>query len=293
MSDVSTPTAELSPGDRRRQLEALLRKKAEKARSFPLSFAQQRLWILDRLDPGSPVYNVPLAMKIDGPLDADALHRTLNEVIARHESLRTRFVVVDEQPKQVVEPVRLHKLNIVDLSYIEPEDRQPEAVSRAEAEARKSFRLDEAPLFRALLMRFSATEHVLVVVLHHIISDDWSMAVLFREVATLYQAFRDGRPSPLEPLPVQYADYTVWQQKRLQGETLDKLLGYWRDKLSGVTPLELPGDPSRAVQLQPSGIEELQLSPAIVDKLRELGRREHLPRVAACRDQADRNAGVA
>jgi hypothetical protein len=275
MSESSTSTAERSPQDRRRQLEALLRKKAEESRSFPLSFAQQRLWVLDQLDPGNSVYNIPLAVSLRGPLDVEALHRTLNEVVARHESLRTKIVVMDEQPRQVVEAAKPQRLTVINLEHIEPADRETEAVARAEAEVRKPFRLNEAPLFRALLLRFSPTEHVLVVVMHHIISDDWSVAVLVREVALLYQAFRAGQPSPLPPLPIQYADYAVWQRQRLQGETLQRLLDYWRRQLREVAPLELPTEPLGSPQLQQvDGEEEMNLPPLLVDRLREVGRRE-------------------
>ena len=184
-------------------------------------------------------------MRLRGPLDLDALHRTLTEVVARHESLRTKIVTAGDQPMQVVEPAKPQTLTVVDLEHVEPAEREAEAVARAQSEARKPFRLDESPLFRALLLRFSPTEHVLVVVMHHIISDDWSMAVLFREVAMLYEAFRAGQPSPLGPLPIQYADYAVWQRQRLQGELLERLLDYWRQRLQDVVPLELPTDQSR------------------------------------------------
>jgi amino acid adenylation domain-containing protein len=275
VSNPSTFTAARSAEDRRRQLAAMLQKKANKSRSFPLSSAQQRLWILDRLDPGNPVYNIPLAIRLRGPLDLDALHRTLNEVIARHESLRTKIVMTGDQPMQVIEAAKPQRLSAIDLEHIEPAEREAEAAVRAEAEARKPFRLDEAPLFRALLLRFSSAEHVLVVVMHHIISDEWSMAVLFREVALLYKAFCSGQASPLEPLPVQYADYADWQRRRLQGETLQRLLDYWCGRLRDIAPLELPTDQSRSLQPQQAGgAEDMHLPLALVDRLREMGRRE-------------------
>ncbi len=222
MSDVATSTAERAPRDRRRELEALLRKKAEQARQFPLSFAQQRLWMLEQLDPANPVYNIPLAMRLRGELDLDALRRTLREVIARHESLRTKIVLQGDQPVQVIEPARSEPFTVVNLEHIAPDDRDAEAISRAESEARRPFRLSEAPLFRAVLLRFSATDHVLIVVMHHIISDVWSMAVLFREVAVVYQAYRAGEPSPLPALAIQYPDYSVWQRQHLAGDKLER-----------------------------------------------------------------------
>ena len=160
--------------------------------AFPLSFVQQRMWVIDQLDPGNPVYTVPLAMRVRGALDVDALTRALNELVVRHETLRTKIAVVDAQAVQVVEaPVR-QKLTIVDLEHIDPARREAEAIARATAEVRRPFRLDQAPLLRVLLLRLSPVEHVLVVALHHIISDDWSLGVLLREVAVLYQAFTGG-----------------------------------------------------------------------------------------------------
>ena len=253
----------------------MLRKKVERSRSFPLSFCQQRLWVLDRLEPGNPVYNIPLAMWLRGPLDVDALQHTVNEVVARHESLRTKIVLMDDQPKQVIQAAQPQKLTVLDLEHIDPAAREAEAVARGQAEAQKSFRLEEGPLYRALLLRFSPTEHVLIVVLHHIISDDWSVAVLFRELAVLYHAFKAGLPSPLQPLPIQYADYAVWQRQRLQGEELQRLLDYWCPQLQNVPPLDFPTDQPRSSDAPQTGeTESWRLSPALADRLRELARRE-------------------
>ena len=227
MSDHGPTTTERPNADRRRQLEALLRKKSERSRSFPLSFAQQRLWMLDQLDPGNPVYNVPLAVRLQGNIDVDALNRTLNEVVARHESLRTRITMAEDRLVQVVEPFRRQELELVDLEHIAPETREAEAIARAAAELRRPFHLSQSPLFRVMLLRLCAADHVLVVSMHHIISDDWSMGVLFRDVALLYQSFRTDRPSPLESLPIQYADYAVWQRQRLRAPSAgaaDRLL---------------------------------------------------------------------
>jgi amino acid adenylation domain-containing protein len=275
MTEAATLTAEKTPQNRRRELEAVLKKRAEKARRFPLSFSQQRLWVLDQLEPGNPVYNIPLAVGLSGPLDIDALQHTVNELVARHDSLRTKIVLTEDQPMQVVQPARAQELTVVDLEHVEPADREAEAVARAKAEARKPFRLDEGPLYRASLLRFSPTEHVLVVVLHHIISDDWSVAVLFREVAELYHAFKSGRPSPLEPLPIQYADYAVWQRQQLQGETLRQLLDYWRTRLQDVPDLDLPADQPHSLAMPQAGeTETRRLPPALAKRLRELARRE-------------------
>lgn len=275
MSDRSALGGAGSPQERRRQLEAMLRQKAERSRSFPLSFSQQRLWVLDRLEPGNPVYNIPLAMWLRGPLDVDALQHTVNEVVARHESLRTKIVLMDDQPKQLVQAAQPLKLDVLDLEHIDPAAREAEAVARGQAEAQKPFRLEEGPLYRALLLKFSPTEHVLIVVLHHIISDDWSVAVLFRELALLYQACKAGLPSPLQPLPIQYADYAVWQRQRLQGEELQRLLDYWCPQLQNVPPLDFPTDQPRSSDAPQTGeTENWRLSPALADRLRELARSE-------------------
>ena len=269
------PTAKRSPQDRRRQLEALLKKKAEQSRSFPLSFAQQRLWVLEQLEPGNPIYNIPLVIRLSGELDVDALRRTINEMVIRHESLRTRIAVTNDQPVQVIDAPERHDLPIVDLEHLDPAGREAEAIARAAAEVRKPFRLDQSPLFRTLLVRLSPTDHVLAVVMHHIISDDWSMGVLFHDVALLYKAFTAGHPSPLEKPAIQYADYAVWQRRRLQGEPLQKLLDYWGDRLRDVPSLELPAEQPRSFDDQQAGATEtVRLPSALAERLHEVARRE-------------------
>ncbi len=153
---------------------------------------------------------------------------------------------------QVVEPMTPQKVTLADLEHVDPARRETEAMARATAELRTPFRLDQAPLFRAVLLRLSPAEHLLVVVMHHIISDDWSMGVLVREVASLYRAFTAGQPSPLVNLPIQYAEYAVWQRDRLQGETLERLLNYWHEHLQGVAPLRV-ADRSAALSARRAG----------------------------------------
>ncbi|MCA1566085.1 MAG: amino acid adenylation domain-containing protein [Acidobacteria bacterium] len=185
---------------------------------LPLSFAQQRLWFIDRMETGSPFYNMPVAILLTGRLDLPALERTLNEVIERHESLRTSFIVVDEQPMQFVNPARATSLPVIDLADVPQHERETEAQRLAALEASSPFDLGRAPLLRAKLLRLSETEHVLLVTMHHIVSDGWSMGVLVKEVATLYDAYIRELPSPLPDLPVQYADFAVWQREWLQGD---------------------------------------------------------------------------
>jgi amino acid adenylation domain-containing protein len=243
---------------------------------LPLSFAQQRLWFIDRMETGSPFYNMPVAILLTGRLDLPALERTLNEVLKRHESLRTSFIVVDEQPMQVVNPARPVTLPVIDLAHVSQHDREAEAQRLAAQEAARPFDLGRGPLLRATLLRLSETEHVLLVTMHHIISDGWSMGVLVKEVAALYEAFAEGRPSPLVELDIQYADFAVWQREWLQGDVLEGQLSYWREQLQGAPAvLELPTDrPRPPVQTFRGAHEQFELEAGLTDALRALSRRE-------------------
>ncbi len=247
----------------------------------PLSFAQQRLWLLDRLDPENPAYNIPMALRLSGPIDLAALDRVMTEIVSRHETLRTRIEVVGDQPCQVVSPPAPQKLPLVDLSEVEQADREAEAMARAQVEARRPFRLNEGPLFRAVLLRpghprsGSATEHILVIVIHHVITDDWSMGVLFHELAVLCPALAAGRQSPLPKLAIQYGEYAARQRQELQGETLDRLLNYWRQRLEGLAMLELPTDRPRPPTVSHAGaVHRCVLPAALANRVKELGRRE-------------------
>src|SRR5262249_27923257 len=188
----------------------------ERDGDLPLSFAQQRLWFIDQLDGGSATYNISTAVRLNGVLDVAALERALSEVVRRHEALRTTFPTVDGLPVQrIAEPQALH-LPLVDVS-------EPGAVERlATEEAQRPFDLSVGPLLRVQLLRVSEEEHVVLVTMHHIVSDGWSMGLLVREVSRLYEAYRSGQESPLPELPIQYADYAAWQREWLDGEALEK-----------------------------------------------------------------------
>ncbi|HEY0514844.1 MAG TPA: condensation domain-containing protein, partial [Thermoanaerobaculia bacterium] len=216
---------------------------ATRERELPLSFAQARLWFLDRLQPGSPLYNVPLAYRLRGPLEPGALAAALGEIVRRHGALRTRFVEGLDGPVQVVEPAGAFSLAEVDLGDLpEPARRLEEERLTAEA-ALRPFDLARGPLFCAFLLRAGASEWSLMLAMHHIVSDGWSLDVLARELAALYRAGREGRFSPLAELPLQYADFAAWQRRWLRGEALESQLAYWREHLAGVpTILELPTD---------------------------------------------------
>ncbi|WP_208723376.1 condensation domain-containing protein, partial [Corallococcus llansteffanensis] len=185
--------------------------------ALPLSFAQQRLWFIDQLEPLSPAYNMPAFVRLQGPLDVNALQRALSELVRRHEALRTTFIQHEGQPLQRIAPEASLPLDTVDLGALLPTAAREALEQQLREESLKPFQLATGPLARAKLWKQGPNEHVLALTLHHIVSDGWSMGVLVREVAALYDAFSRGQPSPLPPLPLQYADYAVWQRQWLQG----------------------------------------------------------------------------
>ncbi|MCP4662639.1 MAG: amino acid adenylation domain-containing protein, partial [bacterium] len=219
------------------------------AEPLPLSFSQERLWLLDRLEPGSTAYNLPIAARLDGELEAAVLESCLNEVVRRHESLRTTFASRDGLPVQVIHPPARFRLPVVDLARLAESDREVRIMTLIRADASTPFDLEGGPLWRACLLHLDRTQHVLVQNMHHIISDGWSMGVIFRELATLVEACSAGRPAPgtaLPELPIQYADFALWQRERLRGERLESQLRYWRRQLGDAAALlELPCDRPR------------------------------------------------
>nr|QEO74660.1 AMP-dependent synthetase and ligase [uncultured bacterium] len=249
--------------------------RAAREGALPLSFAQQRLWFLDQLEPGSAFYNVSAAVRLRGALDVAALRRALGEIVRRHESLRTTFKAVDGHPAQVVAASLELPLEVSDLSELPESEREESVAAHAREWARRPFDLAQGPLLRAHLLRLGAEEHVALFTMHHIISDLWSIEVLVREVAALYEAFVEGRPSPLGELAVQYADYAVWQRGWLEGATLERQLDYWRGALAGAPArLELPTDGARAGMDFEGAQIGVALSEPLAAGLRALGRRE-------------------
>ncbi|HST62244.1 MAG TPA: condensation domain-containing protein, partial [Longimicrobium sp.] len=248
----------------------------ERTGALPLSFAQERLWFVDRLEPGSATYNIPAALRLAGAPDVAALERALGEIVRRHEALRTTFMEVDGSPVQVIAPFNGFTLPVEDLSALSDADREAAVRHRADEEAARPFDLSAGPLFRASLLRLGPDDHVLQLGMHHVVSDGWSMGVFFRELSALYEAYREGRESPLPELPVQYADYAVWQREQLEGEALDRQLSYWRERLSGAPELlELPTDrPRPAVQTYRGASVPVELSPELLEQLQALGRSE-------------------
>ncbi|RKH11041.1 amino acid adenylation domain-containing protein [Corallococcus sp. CA053C] len=276
MSATTSPVAQLSPAEKRALLARHLQKQGGARGGLPLSFPQARLWFLDQFVPGDPSYNIPVAVRLPGWLDVAALERSLNEIIRRHESLRTTFALHDGKPVQVVAPSLVLQLPVVDLRSTPEETREAEANRRAFEESRHSFDLAKGPLLRVALIKLSDVDHLFVVVMHHIISDGWSMNVFHQELSALYSAYCTGRPSPLPELPVQYADFARWQVGWLQGDVLQKQLAYWRSQLRGLPPLlELPTDRPRPTFQSTRGAMHLfSLEASLSEGLLALSQRE-------------------
>ncbi len=244
---------------------------------FPLSFAQQRLWFLNQLQLDDAAYNVPMAVRITGPLDLAAFESTLTEIVRRHEVLRTTFAEVDGQAVQIINPPPTQiAIPVIDLTHLDASEREVEAKRFITIEAGRSFDLSKGPLLRAILLRLSDEEHLALTTMHHIVIDGWSLGLLIREVASLYTAYSQKQASSLPELDVQYADYSVWQKQWLDGELLEQQLGYWKQQLAGApAALELPTDrPRPPLQTQRGAQELLRLSPGLTRSLNDLSRRE-------------------
>ncbi|MFP2901895.1 condensation domain-containing protein, partial [Corallococcus sp. 4LFB] len=243
---------------------------------LPLSFAQQRLWFLDQMEPGSTAFNMFTALRLEGALDVSAMERAFHALVERHESLRTTFEALGQEPVQRIAPAPEHVLTTVDLSTLDGDAIELEARRLAGVEARWPFDLGRGPLFRATLLRLGTQRHMLLVAKHHIISDGWSMGVLVREVTALYESFRTGQPASLPELKIQYADYAAWQRGWLRGDALETQLSYWRQQLGGAPRLlELPTDrPRPPVAGTRGAILQRMLPERLTQALRTLSQRE-------------------
>ncbi len=248
----------------------------QRAFILPTSFAQERMWFLDQLEPCQAAYNVVEAFHLAGPLNVTALERSIQEIVQRHESLRTTFSALDGQPVQVITPALDLTIPVVDLHESPDSDRDAEARRLVEEEVQCPFDLARGPLFRATLLRLDVEQHILILAMHHIVSDEWSLGILHQELSALYEAFTRGEPSPLPDLPIQYADYAAWQRERLQGEVLARQLDYWRRQLDGAPPaLDLPSDyPRPPVQTYRGARQSMEIPETLSRALKELGRRE-------------------
>lgn len=245
--------------------------------SLPLSFAQARLWFLNQLEPNSAAYNIPVALHLKGQIDISALQQSLNEILRRHEALRTTFVAVEGQPVQVIAPVETFRrnastiLSVVDLQEFPPEHREQQALHLATELAQQPFDLARDLLLRAKLLRLDQNDHVLVLTIHHIVFDGWSLGVFIQELALLTQAFTLGKPSPLPELSIQYADFALWQRQWLQGEVLENQLAYWKQQLAELPVLQLPTKrPRPAVQASRGAVEYLMLPQSLTEALKAL-----------------------
>jgi amino acid adenylation domain-containing protein len=241
----------------------------------PLSFAQERLWFLEQLEPAIPFNNIPIALRLQGKVDADALERALNEIIRRHEPLRTAFSAQNGKPVAAVQRHAALTLKLSDLATLKISTRQSEAQRRMEGSAREPFDLSQAPLLRAELLRLNENESWLLLVTHHLVCDGWSLSVFYREVAALYAAYTQGSPSPLPELPSSYSDYVRHQREFLNGDTLERQLAYWKEQLKGAPPLALPTDhPRPAVQSYRGAMKEFAFPASLTAAITELSRRE-------------------
>ncbi|MEG5056162.1 condensation domain-containing protein, partial [Microcoleus sp. B13-B6] len=286
MNDINKRIAELSPA-KRALLEQRLKEKAvanphqtisprANQKEAPLSFAQTRMWLLDQLKSGNPAYNRPTNIRLVGGINVAVLEFCLNEIVRRHEVLRASFAAVDGKPVQVIAPSLTLTLPIVDISNLPSQDKQAKLQQLATEEAQRPFNLAFGSLVRANLVRLGEQEHILLLTLHHIIFDGWSVGVLLKELALLYEAFGAGKPSTVSELPIQYADFAYWQQQHLQGEVLESQLAYWRGQLGGDLPvLELPTDRARSpVQTFRGAKQSLLLPKSLTQSLKLLSQRE-------------------
>ncbi|MCW5315485.1 amino acid adenylation domain-containing protein [Nostoc sp. KVJ3] len=249
--------------------------RAENA-ELALSYAQQRLWFLDQFEPNSPFYNMPIALRLAGTLQIAALEQSLQEIIARHEALRTNFITIDEQPTQIIQTQTNWTVCVVELQHLPSSEQEIATQQLAQQQAIQPFELATQPLVRATLVVLSETEHVLLLCMHHIVSDGWSMGIFIQELATLYNAYLIGQPSPLASLPIQYADFALWQRQWLQGEVLQSQLSYWQQQLKDAPALlSLPTDrPRPAVQTYHGTHLEFALPPELTGKLTKLSQEQ-------------------
>ncbi len=264
---MSIPDLDSLSADAKRRL--LAERLRARVREFPLSFPQQRLWFLEQLVPGSAAYNVPIAVRLNGPLDLEVWRRCCDEIVRRHDALRTTFAEAAGQPVQRVAATGQADLAVVDCNG-------SDAQRLLQEEVQRPFDLGTGPLLRVRFFRVAPQEHILLLTVHHIVADLWSVAVAVQELVTLYPALRDGGPSPLPDLPIQYADFAAWQRRQIEGPGLADDLAYWMAALDGAPPvLDLPTDrPRPPVQTSRGGSMEFRLPGPLTERLRALSRRE-------------------
>ncbi|HEY0728960.1 MAG TPA: amino acid adenylation domain-containing protein, partial [Pyrinomonadaceae bacterium] len=287
MSKIAERIAKLPPNRqellarllKQRQIDlshAVIMPRVRESNLAPLSFSQQRLWLFLQLDPDNISYNIPEAFRLKGQLSVTALVQSFSEIVRRHEALRTTLQLVSGQPMQVIGRPQPIALEVIDLRRLPQPQRETTAQRLTDEEAQRPFDLARGPLLRVRLLKLDDEEHILLVTLHHIVSDGWSAGILGDELTTLYQSFSRGQSSPLPDLPIQYADFAMWQRDWLSGDVLEEQLGYWREKLSGALPvLELPADRLRpAIQSHRGAAEALDLSEELSRRVQGLSNDE-------------------
>ncbi len=276
MSELAEQLNNLSPQERREQLARLIQRKAQKPKLAPLSFTQERLWFLEQLNSGDNLGNMPTAVRLAGQIDVAALRKSLNEVVRRHDALRTTFSIVEGRPMQVIVPFLILPLPVHDLLHLPEHEREAKARRLAALESQKPFDLTQGPLLRVSLLRLSDRDHVMLLNIHHTISDGWSQSVLLRELVGVYQAIINNKPSPLPELPVQYADFAAWQRQALQAGELSEDLAYWKQQLADPLPaLELITGHLRSTAQNPKMLrKKYALSQSLTEELKALSRRQ-------------------
>ncbi len=239
---------------------------------LPLSFAQQRMWFSDQLDPENAQFNIPCASRVDSAIDIEVLTHAINALVERHETLRTNFATSDGLPVQVIHPTRAIPIEVQDLRQLGASEREAQAHKLVEAAARTPFDLAHDPLLRALVIQLADNDSILFLCIHHIISDRWSITILLNELSLLYGAFSQDKPSPLQQLPVQYADFAAWQRNAAEGELFERQLAYWTEQLKDAPPvIELPTDRPRPAFLSVAGeTAKVSLSAEITARLHTL-----------------------
>ncbi len=283
MSDIAKRIAGLSPEKRDLLFKHLQKQQEQPVRphiprlsrqtnQFPVSFMQRSMWVLNQLEPGTPVYNIFMAVRLSGPLNVSLLERSFNEIVLRHEVLRTTFSMVDGKLLQVIHPPQPVPLAQTDIRHVPADQREAEALRLVAVEAQQPVDLERGPLFRVALLRLDEQEHFLLVTMHHIISDGWSIRVFIKEIAALYEAFALGKPAALPELPIQYADFAAWQQEWLQGEVLEKQLSYWQQQLAPhPMVLDLPTDrPRPPIQDYRGAIRQFVLPKSLSEGIKAL-----------------------
>jgi hypothetical protein len=239
--------------------------------TFPLSYAQQSLWVVEQLNPENPANNRPAALRLSGSLDVPAMEKSLNQIVSRHEALRTIYRVIGDTPMQLIQAPRPVSLPLCDLSAIPVEDRETRAREIAVDEAWRPFDLAHGPMLRVTLVKLDQQDHLLIVVMHHIASDGWSSELFFRELAICYNGFSNGLPPDLAPLSIQYRDYALWQRESLQGQDFENLLSYWKQQIGPELPrLRFPNTlaAARTLPSRRGATQVLKVSTRLADALR-------------------------